>query len=109
MTEAKVTHLENVRDHLNTKVQLTASVGITDLPGNLFENHTKKFELQKGDTPRELAPEEVEDDPFYQGEEANQDEGAYQGEEANQDEGAYQGEDASQGEDSYQAEEEYQE
>lgn len=69
MTEAKITHLENIRDHLNSKVQLTASVGIADLPGNLFENHTKKFELQKGDTPRELAPEEIEEDPFYQGEE----------------------------------------
>jgi len=50
------------------KVQLAAIVGIPDLPGNLFENHVRKIKLSSGKSPKELAPEEIENDPYYQGE-----------------------------------------
>ena len=68
LTKAKVISLKNLRDHLNYKVQLAAAVGIPDLPGNLFENHTSKIPISSKNTPKELSPEEIEVDPYYQGE-----------------------------------------
>jgi outer membrane protein TolC len=67
LTSTKVGYLERKRDHLNTKVQLASVVGIPDFPGNLFENHVSKITGSKNST-RELAPEEIETDPYYQGE-----------------------------------------
>ena len=69
LISAKVGHLENKRDHLNTKVQLAAVIGIPDFPGNLFENHVSKTSGENAkNRPRELAPQEIEIDPYYQGE-----------------------------------------
>ena len=66
LIDAKVGYLTNKRDHLNRKVQLAAVIGIPDFPGNLFENHVTKISNVK-DKAKELAPEEIEIDPYYQG------------------------------------------
>lgn len=70
LTDSKVINFKNKRDHLLKKVQLSSVIGVADLPGNLFENHVAKLEtVTAEETPQELAPEEIEEDPYYQGEE----------------------------------------
>ncbi len=68
LTYAKVNYIENKRNHLNTKVQLAATMGIPDFAGNLFENHVSKVS-SSGSSQDSYAPEELEEDPYYQGEE----------------------------------------
>jgi len=70
LTKAKITFAQNIRDHLNMKVQLAAVTGIPDFQGNLFENHVTKTSInsEEGQS-NDFAPEEVENDPYYQEEE----------------------------------------
>ena len=60
LTMAKNSYRENMRDHLNMKVQLAAATGIPDFPGNLFENHFSKLEINFDDSD-ESTPEFVQD------------------------------------------------